>query len=84
MDFGNENKAQKMFTIKQESCSSKLKIPSYNDTVASACSGMVGNYTVYSFIKKFYIELQISGMQDQSEALQTASLFLDLYASKIE
>jgi|GEM_PF-2162442 len=84
MDFGDENKARTMFDDQITLITTRLHIPYYNDTVAIAGGGVGGTYVVYAHFKKYYIEMQITGMQDQSEMLQTAFLFLDLYASKIE
>ena len=83
-DFGDKTNALDMFDEQAQLITTKLHIPYYNDSVALAGGGIGGIYTVYAYFKKFYIEMQLTGMQDQSEMLQTAFLFLDLYASKIE
>jgi len=84
MDFGNEIAARKMFDIQKLSCSTLLNIPYYSDTVGIAGNVSGGKGYIYAHFKKFYIELLFIGLQDQTEVLQTASLFLDIYSSKIE
>lgn len=84
LDFGSEPKAITMFQFRVQTINPpQLIIPNFSDSMAFASSTLDG-VTVYAYIKKFYFEVALSGFQDQSEALQTASLFVDLYSSKIE
>jgi len=83
MDFGNQINSHQMFLDQKQTAPVILNIPNYPDTVAIAASAL-GGVTVYAYFSKFYLELSLTGFQDQAEALQTASLFLDIYTSKIE
>jgi hypothetical protein len=85
MDYGNEVSSIAMQNVMEENISgSPLNIPYFSDTLAEGSpSSSAGAITVYSHFKKFFIQLSIFGCQNQIEALQTASLFLQIYQSKI-
>jgi hypothetical protein len=86
MDFGNEENSITMDLVMKHNISgSPLPIPYFPDTVAQAQgASAAGVIAVYAHFKKFFIQLAITGCQNQIEALQTASLFLLIYQSKIE
>ncbi|MGB7568168.1 MAG: hypothetical protein WBM07_09925 [Chitinivibrionales bacterium] len=83
MDFGTETNSRQMVEDQKIQITTLLIIPNYPDSVAIA-SATLGGVNAYAYFNKFYIELQLTGFQDQGEALRTASLFMDLYSSKIE
>ena len=84
MDFGDETMSRNMFKYQYNASTTRQDIPYYSDSIAVAANISGGQGSVYAYFKKFYIELQFTGLQDQTEVLQTASLFLDIYSSKIE
>ena len=83
IDYGAEATAFSYFQTWTVQLTVPKKIPNYNDSLAVFESTGGGTAKVYAHFKKFYIEFRLSGFQDESDALETASLFLDIYASRI-
>jgi len=83
MDFGIVANSKQMVEDQRNVYSPQLPIPNFSDSIAFAFPTL-GGVTAFAYLGKFYIELQLTGFQDQLESLRTASLFLDLYSSKIE
>jgi hypothetical protein len=85
MDYGNEISAIGMQQVLVNSFSNLVNIPYFSDTLAVGVPATSpGAITIYAHFNKFFIQLAITGCQNQTEALQTASLFLQIYQSKID
>jgi hypothetical protein len=83
MDFGTVKWSQKTVSDQRNTIAIPLDIPNFPDSSAIAAANL-GGVTAYAYFNKFYFELALTGFQDQAEALRMASLFLDLYSSKIQ
>lgn len=83
MDFGKDSMATSMF--KEElslTVGDKITNPGFPDSmvfVYPVISGVVG----YAHFKNIYLEISVSGFQDQQKALQALNAILKFYQSKI-
>jgi hypothetical protein len=83
MDYGDQETALWYFQNLTSSITVRIHIPNYSDSIAVFDAGGGGTYTVFAYFKKFFFKLQLTSFQDESDALETAALFLDIYSSKI-
>jgi hypothetical protein len=86
MDYGNEISSIAMQkSMELMGGTSLVNIPYFSDTLAEGSfSSGIGGINVWAHFNKFYIEISVSNCQNQNEAIQIASLFLQIYQSKID
>jgi VIT1/CCC1 family predicted Fe2+/Mn2+ transporter len=82
-DFGNSEKSTNMLSSKKESFPDAGQLTGVSDVNAFS-SKAIGALIVVGSLQNFYIELTISGFNDQSEMEKVAISFLDYYKLQLK
>jgi hypothetical protein len=83
MDFVTVAKASAMFNYEKSHTSSRVNIPSFDNSTAFA-KPINSGVKAFARFNKFYIEVTLGGFADSAAALTTASQFLGVFKDKIK
>jgi hypothetical protein len=77
IDFGTDQKAEEMFLYQKSRITSLQAVGNYPEAMVAADASASNYAMVYAHFGKFYVELLV--MEELSQALGTADLFLEHY-----
>ena len=81
-NFGSAQKSRDMHKYRNESVSSEVKVPGYDESTAIG-DKILGGIDVYARFDRFNIELSLRGYTSIESAATDAKLFIQVYESKI-
>lgn len=84
MDMADEASGLELYQLMKNNAISTLSLQGYEESAAIInVFRTTSTYKLYARLDRFYVELDLRGFTDDTDARTTAKLFLDLYGSRL-